>query len=75
MALVYALPKLIPPLIEDFGPKLREKQLLAARKLQVAEASSIMTSDSCETAYGVCAASVEICMYSLLLPFSLVIYS
>ena len=75
MGLVYPLPKPIPPLIKDFGLKLREMQLLAARKLQVAEASSIVTSDSCETVYGVCALSVKIYVRSLLLTFSLVICS
>ncbi|KAK4831103.1 hypothetical protein QYF61_015406 [Mycteria americana] len=52
VGLVYPLPRPIPPFITDFGPKLREKQLLAPRKLLVAEASGIMTSDSCDTMYG-----------------------
>lgn len=37
-----------------------EKQFLAARKLQVAEASSIVTNDSRKTVYGVCVVSVKI---------------
>lgn len=66
MSLVHPSPKAITSFIKDFGPNLREKQLLAARKVQVAEASSIMTRDSCETVYGVFALSVKIYMCSLI---------
>lgn len=42
MGLVHPLPKTIPPLTKDFGPKLRKKQLLGAK---IVEVSSTLRSD------------------------------
>lgn len=63
MGLVHPLPKPLTLFIKDFGPRFREEQLLAARKLQGAETSSIVPSDSCKTVCGVCAVSVNIYIY------------
>lgn len=72
MGLVHPLPKTIPPLIKDFGPKLRKKQLIAAKWQRSPALWEVTAEKLCMW----CVVSVKIIRrWALLLKFYLVMCS